>query len=310
MHPDLNKMCNIYKIKMGTMQNSDLVILKIEEAISLINRARSILDELEVKVIGDENKTQKYDAANLTFNLELNPNYTFQNFIEGKSNKLARTVGFSIVEHPEKTNYNPFLVYSASGCGKSHLINAIGARYKELYPEKNVLYLSAHLFRMHFNDAILRNYYNNFMHFYQGVDMLIVDDIQDWNNAPNTLKAVFLIVNHLIHCGKRVILTCSCPPQELKGFNKNLLNCFSNELVIELEKPDIELCMDILNYKCHCDSLEISKEIIDLVATSANNSVCDLVNVYNFLKAYSTLNNSNIDMQLAKHVIERFVKSH
>ena len=287
------------------MYNRDLALSRIEEAVSLINRAKSILDELEVKVIEDENKTQMLEASNQTFNLELNPSNSFQNFIEGKSNKLARMAGLSIAEHPEITNYTPFIIYGASGCGKSHLVNAIGVRYKEMYPEKNVLYLSAHLFMMHYNDAILRNYYNNYMLFYQSVDMLIVDDIQDWSDAPKTLKAVSQIVSHLVHCGKLVILTCNILPRKLKGFDKKLLNGFSCGLVVELEKPDEELCMDILNHKCNCDGLKLSKEIINLIAKSANNSVCDLVNVYNSLKAYSTLNNINIDIHLAKHVIER-----
>ena len=277
------------------MQNSNLSLLKIEEAVSLINRAKSILDELEVKVIEDENETQMYEASNQTFNLELNPSNSFQNFIEGKSNKLARMAGLSIAEHPEITNYTPFIIYGASGCGKSHLVNAIGVRYKEMHPENKVLYLSAHLFMMHYNDAILRNYYNNFMLFYQSVDMLIVDDIQDWSDASKTLK--------------QVILTCNILPRKLKGFDKKLLSCFSCGLVVELEKPDVELCIDILNHKCNCDGLKLSKEILDLIAKSANTSVCDLVNVYNSLKAYSTLNNISIDMHLAKQVIERLVKS-
>ena len=291
------------------MYNRDLALSRIEEAVSLINRAKSILDELEVKVIEDENETQMYEASNQTFNLELNPSNSFQNFIEGKSNKLARMAGLSIAEHPEITNYTPFIIYGATGCGKSHLVNAIGVRYKEMHPENKVLYLSAHLFMMHYNDAILRNYYNNYMLFYQSVDMLIVDDIQDWSDASKTLKAVSQIVSHLVHCGKQVILTCNILQRKLKGFDKKLLNGFSCGLVVELEKPDVELCMDILNHKCNCDGLKLSIEIINLIAKSANTSVCDLVNVYNSLKAYSTLNNISIDMHLAKQVIERLVKS-
>lgn len=292
------------------MQNSNFENLKIEEAISLINKAKNILDELDVRVLMDENNIQNYNATNITFNLKLNPFNSFQNFIEGKSNKLPRAVGLSIAEHLEVRDYTPYIVCGTSGCGKSHLINAIGTRHKELYPEKNVLYLSAHLFMMHYTDARQRNYYNNFMHFYQSVDMLIVDDIQDWNDMPNTLKAAYQIINHLIDCGKQVILTCNCSPQKLKGLNKQLLYHFPYELVVELEKPDYELCVDILNYKCRCDSLEISKEVIDFIAKSANNSVCDLINVYNTLKANSSFNNSNIDMQLAKHILERFTNLH
>ena len=122
---------------MERMQNSNFENLKIEEAISLIDKTKSILDELNMKVLVDEGNIHKHDAANISFNLKLNPHNIFQNFIEGKSNKLARRVGLSIAEHLEEKDYTPYIICGTSGCGKSHLINAVGTRYKELYPEKN-----------------------------------------------------------------------------------------------------------------------------------------------------------------------------
>ena len=190
---------------MERTQNCNFENLKIEEAISLIDKAKSILDELNMKVLVDEGNIHKHDATNISFNLKLNPYNIFQNFIEGKSNKLARRAGLSIAEHLEEKDYTPYIICGTSGCGKSHLINAVGTRYKEMYPEKNVLYLSAHLFMMHYTDAIVHNYYNIYMHYYQSVDMLIVDDIQDWNDRPKTLKAAYQIISHLIDCGKQVI---------------------------------------------------------------------------------------------------------
>ena len=296
---------------MATIQNGHSVIGKknteeLEEAIFLINRIKDILEKY--KMIEEVKTTPNLETVNPIFNLELIPNKTFQNFLEGNSNKLTRSVGISIAEQKEIKNFNPFYIYGTSGCGKSHLINAIGVRTKELYPDKLVVYLNAHLFMLHYTDARKRNLYNEFLQFYQSVDMLIVDDIQEWKDAPNTLKAFYQIVGHLTHHGKQIVLTCDCPPVKLKSFNKNLTTHLTGGLVAELEKPDMQLSMEILNDKCRRDNLKISNEVIEFVAKSANDSVYNLECVYNSLKAYSTVNNTKIDIRLAKRVIKRFVK--
>ena len=168
--------------------------------------------------------------------------------------------------------------------------------------------MNAHLFMLHYTDARKRNLYNEFMQFYQSVDMLIVDDIQEWKDAPNTLKAFYQIVGHLTNHGKQIVLTCDCPPVKLKSFNNNLATHLTGGLVAELEKPDMQLSMEILNNKCRRDNLKISNEVIEFVAKSANDSVYNLECVYNSLKAYSTVNNTKIDIRLAKRVTKRFVK--
>ena len=144
-------------------------------------------------------------------NPQLNPRHTFSNFIEGDSNKLPRTVGISIAEHPGKTTFNPFFIYGPSGCGKTHLINAIGVRCKEHYPQKRVLYVSARLFQVQFTDAVRQNRVNDFINFYQTIDMLIVDDIQEWATATKTLDTFFHIFNHLFRNGKQIILAGGIP---------------------------------------------------------------------------------------------------
>ena len=141
-------------------------------------------------------------------NPQLDPKKTFQNYIEGNSNKLPRTVGLSIAEHPGKTTFNPFFVYGPSGCGKTHLINAIGVKCKETYPQKRVLYVSARLFQVQFTDSVRHNTTNDFINFYQSIDVLIVDDIQEWMNSPKTLDTFFHIFNHLFRCGKRDSVYC------------------------------------------------------------------------------------------------------
>ena len=250
----------------------------------------------------------KLDGATPALNPQLDPKKTFQNFIEGDSNKLSRTVGLSITEHPGKTTFNPFFIYGPSGCGKTHLINAIGVRCKETYPQKRVLYVSARLFQVQFTDSVRQNTTNDFINFYQSIDVLIVDDIQEWMNSPKTLDTFFHIFNHLFRNGKQIILASDRPPVDLQGMKDRLLTRFACGLIAELEKPNTQLCIDILNAKCRRDGLKIPDEVIEFIAKTANGSVRDLEGVVNSLMAYSIVYNSNIDMHLAERVIMRSVK--
>ena len=241
-------------------------------------------------------------------NPQLDPKKTFQNYIEGDSNKLPRTVGLSIAEHPGNTTFNPFFIYGPSGCGKTHLINAIGVRCKETYHQKRVLYVSARLFQVQFTDSVRHNTTNDFINFYQSIDVLIVDDIQEWMNSPKTLDTFFHIFNHLFRCGKQIILASDRPPVDLEGMKDRLLTRFACGLIAELEKPNVQLCVDILNAKCRRDGLKIPAEVIQFIAETANGSVRDLEGVVNSLMAYSIVYNSNIDMRLAERIIKRAVK--
>ena len=227
-------------------------------------------------------------------NPQLDPKKTFQTFVEGDSNKLPRTVGLSIAEHPGKSTFNPFFVFGPSGCGKTHLINAIGVRCKELYPQKRVLYVSARLFQVQFTDAVRRNTTNDFINFYQSIDVLIVDDIQEWANAPRTLDTFFHIFDR--------------PPVDLQGVKDRLLTRFSCGLIAELEKPNVQLCIDILTMKCRRDGLKIPADVIQFIAETANGSVRDLEGVVNSLMAYAIVYNTSIDMRLAERIIKRAVK--
>ena len=241
-------------------------------------------------------------------NPQLDPKKTFQTFVEGDSNKLPRTVGLSIAEHPGKSTFNPFFVFGPSGCGKTHLINAIGVRCKELYPQRRVLYVSARLFQVQFTDAVRRNTTNDFINFYQSIDVLIVDDIQEWANSPKTLDTFFHIFDHLFRIGKQIILASDRPPVDLQGVKDRLLTRFSCGLIAELEKPNVQLCIDILTMKCRRDGLKIPADVIQFIAETANGSVRDLEGVVNSLMAYSIVYNTSIDMRLAERLIKRAVK--
>jgi len=240
----------------------------------------------------------------------LNPHQTFSNFIEGDSNKLPRSVGLSIAEHPtaNKVQFNPMFIYGPPGCGKTHLINAIGLRAKELYPRLRVLYVSARLFQVQYTDAVRRNTTNDFINFYQTIDMLIVDDIQEWMTGVRTQETFFHIFNHLFRNGKRIILASDRPPVDLQGMSERLITRFACGLIAELEKPNVQLCVDILHSKIARDGLHIPDNVVRYIAQTANGSVRDLEGVINSLLAYSVVYDTHIDMRLAERVIKRAVK--
>ncbi len=248
------------------------------------------------------------DAVPQDLNPQLDIHKTFQTYIEGDSNKLPRTVGLSIAEHPGKSTFNPFFVFGPSGCGKTHLINAIGLRCKEVYPQKRVLYVSARLFQVQYTDASRRNTVNDFISFYQTIDVLIIDDVQEWATAEKTVATFFHIFDHLFRLGKQIILASDRPPVDLDWLKDRMLTRFSCGLIAELEQPNVQLCVDILNAKCRRDGLKIPADVIQFIAETANGSVRDLEGVINSLMAYSIVYNSNIDMRLAERVIKRAVK--
>lgn len=239
---------------------------------------------------------------------QLNPRQTFRNFIEGDSNKLCRTVGLSIAEHPQGTQFNPMFIYGPSGCGKTHLVNAIGVRCKEMYPQKRVLYVSARTFQVQFTNARINNNINDFIAFYQTIDMLIVDDVQEWMTAPKTQETFFHIFNHLFRLARRIILVSDRAPVQLEGMMDRLVTRFSCGLVAELEKPNVQLCIDILNRKIARDGLNVPSEVVRYIAENANENVRDLQGIINSLMAYSVVYSCNIDMRLVERILKRAVK--
>ncbi len=239
---------------------------------------------------------------------QLNPHQTFSNFIEGDSNKLPRSVGLSIAEHPQTSQFNPMFIYGPSGCGKTHLINAIGNRVKQIYPQKRVLYISARLFELQYTDSVRKNTFNDFVHFYQTIDLLIVDDIQEWIGKEGTQKTFFHIFDHLFRNNRRIIMASDRPPVDLKGMPERLLTRFSCGLIAELEKPNRQLCIDILNSKIRRDGLQIPEDVVQFIADSTNGSVRDLEGAVNSLMAFSVVYNRKIDLKLAERIVKRAVK--
>lgn len=234
---------------------------------------------------------------------QLNVRQTFGNFIEGTSNKLPRSVGQSIAEHPEQMTFNPLFIYGPSGVGKTHLVNAIGLRTKELHPEKRVLYLSAHLFMVQFTDARKRNIFNDFMHFYQSIDMLIMDDMQELIGMAGTQNAFFHVFNHLRQNGKQIIMTCDRPPVSLQGMEERLITRFKSGLMAEMEKPEESLRRSILHSIVKHDGLSIPDKVLDFISHSVTGSVRELEGIIHSLLAYSVVYSRDVDLDFAKRIL-------
>ena len=228
--------------------------------------------------------------------------YTFDNYVEGSSNKLSRTAAESVAMFPGKT-FNPLFIYGASGVGKTHLVNAIGSRIKQLHPNLRVLYVSAHLFQVQYTDSILHKNFNDFIRFYQSIDILIIDDIQEIAGLTGTQNAFFHIFNHLHLNGKQLIMTSDRSPADLKGMEERLITRFKWGLSAEIERPDLELRKNILRSKVRHDGLKFPEEVISYVAEHVNASVRDLEGIVVSLMAHSTIHNCDVSLQLANKVL-------
>jgi len=242
---------------------------------------------------------------------QLNPSYNFDNFIEGNSNRLARSAGLNISESPGNNTFNPLFLYGGSGLGKTHLAQAIGIAVKELFPNKIVLYVNSNRFQTQFMDAAtIKNKLTDFMHFYQMIDVLIIDDVHDLAGKSGTQNVFFHIFNHLHQSGKQLILTSDKAPVELKDMEQRLLSRFKWGLSAELTPPDYATRVAILKAKSYNDGIELSDEIINYLASKITNSVRELEGALVSLLAQATLNKKPITMQLVESMTEKLVSVH
>lgn len=238
------------------------------------------------------------------FESYLNLEQTFDNFIEGVSNRLPRSVGQSVADFPARKTFNPLFIYGPSGCGKTHLVNAIGVRLRQKHPEKRVLYVSAHIFQVQYVDARINNKTNDFIHFYQSIDCLIVDDVQEFSGKEKTLEAFFHIFNHLHLNGRQIIMTCDRPPVELKDMEERMLTRFKWGMLAELEAPDVQLRHDILKRLVRKDGLDIPEDVIDYVAENLQDNVRELEGIVHSMLAWSVVHGSNIDLDFARKILK------
>jgi len=244
---------------------------------------------------------------NNDFDPQLNPRYTFENYCASDSNKIARTIGMSIGDNPSLKTFNPLFVFGPSGVGKTHLIQAIGIRIKEHNPHARVLYVTARLFQSQYTAAAAKNI-NSFFHFYQSIDCLIIDDIQDLQNLPGTQNTFFHIFNHLHQHDRQIIMSSDCAPSEMEGFEARLLSRFKWGMQVELERPDITLRRDVLKLKAEQDGIVLPSDVADYIASNVTQSVRELEGVVVSLMAHATVLNRDISLDLARRVIANAVK--
>jgi chromosomal replication initiator protein len=240
---------------------------------------------------------------------QLNPNYTFDSFIEGDCNRVARRAGKTVADKPGATSFNPLVIYGGVGLGKTHLAQAVGNEVKRQHPNKVVLYVSSEKFINQFVDHSRNNAINDFIHFYQLVDVLIIDDVQFFNRAEKSQDAFFAIFNHLHQSGKQLILSSDKPPKDLEGVQERLLSRFRWGLSADLQMPDYETRIEILEKKMKNDGLDMHKDVVKYIAYNINTNIRELEGALISLLAQSSLNKKEIDLDLAKKVLKNFVKT-
>ncbi len=241
-------------------------------------------------------------------NPQLNPSYTFANFVEGDCNRLARSAGYAVANNPGKTAFNPLFIYGGTGLGKTHLAQAIGIEVKNRFPDKTVLYVSANKFVTQFSEASIKNERNDFLNFYQMIDVLILDDVHEFAGKEKSQDTFFHIFNHLHQTGKQLILTSDRSPVELSGLSKRLISRFKWGLSADLQVPDYEIRLAILKQKIYNDGIELTDEILEYIASNISTNVRELEGALITLLAQSTFNKKEITSNLARSVIDKQVK--
>lgn len=240
---------------------------------------------------------------------QLKADNTFENFVEGDCNRLGRSAGYAVAQNPGGTAFNPLMIYGSSGLGKTHLAQAIGIEVKEQFPDKIVLYVNANKFQTQFTEATRNNNRNDFLHFYQMIDVLILDDVHEFAGKEKTQETFFHIFNHLHQMGKQLILTSDKPPIELKGMEQRLLSRFKWGLTADLQTPDFETRMKILRRKVYKDGISLSDDVLGYIASHVSNNVRELEGALVSLLAQSMLNKREITLELAAKLINKLVKN-
>jgi chromosomal replication initiator protein len=238
---------------------------------------------------------------------QLNPKYVFDSYIEGDCNRLARSAGLAVAKKPGGTSFNPLVIYGDVGLGKTHLAQAIGNEILAEFEHKSVLYVSSEKFTNQIIQAIKNNAINDFVNFYQQIDVLIVDDIQFLANKVKTQEIFFHIFNQLRDNGKQIILTSDRPPKDLDGMQERLISRFKWGLTADVQAPDLETRMAILESKMMDEGKEIPSDVIEFISYNIQNNIRELEGVLISIIAQASLNRREIDLELARDVIQKFV---
>jgi len=247
------------------------------------------------------------DLDSLELDSYLIPKYTFDKFIEGDCNRLGRAAGLAVANKPGLTSFNPLMIYGGVGLGKTHLIQAIGNQIKDQFPEKFILYVSTEKFTNQFVNAIRNNSIEAFTNFYLQVDVLIIDDVQFLSGKEKTQETFFNIFNHLHQSGKQIILSSDRAPRDLVGMEDRLLSRFKWGLTADLQQPDFETRIAIIQKKLQDDGIQIDIDVLEYLAHSIQTNVRELEGVIISLMAQASLTRKEIDIELAKSTLKSIV---
>ncbi|WP_114748895.1 chromosomal replication initiator protein DnaA [Pleomorphovibrio marinus] len=266
----------------------------------------------EQQKVGSNNHNSPFDFTSLdehtTLQSNLNPNYSFNSFIEGDCNRLARSAGFAVANKPGITSFNPLMVYGTVGLGKTHLVQAIGNEIKNTLEDKFVLYVSSEKFVNQFMDSVTEGNIKSFTNFYMQVDVLIIDDIQFFAGKGRTQEMFFHIFNHLHQNKKQIVMTSDCPPKDLNGLEERLLSRFKWGLTADLQMPDFETRVAIIKKKSQSEGIFIPEDVIEYLAHTVDTNIRELEGVLISLIAHASLSRVEIDLGLAKTIMKNIVK--
>jgi chromosomal replication initiator protein len=299
----------IYAIQMeNSILGMEPFTEKIPSSARSINSSQTVEAPVQSKNPELKNPFVIPGIRNVKIESQLNPSYNFDNFLEGESNRLARSAGMAVANKPGGTSFNPLLIFGGVGLGKTHLAHAIGVGIKENYPDKTVLYISAEKFQQQYTESVRKNTRNDFIHFYQIMDVLIVDDIQFLAGKAGTQDVFFHIFNHLHQNGKQVILTSDKKPVDMQDIEQRLLSRFKWGLSAELNHPDYDTRVAIINNKLFRDGVEMDEDIVAYLADNIKTNIRELEGAIISLIAHSSFNRKDITIELARKIVENYVK--
>ena len=248
-------------------------------------------------------KDRIFDESNLI------PTYSFDRFVEGDCNRLARSAGLAVAAKPGITSFNPLMLYGGVGLGKTHLMHAIGNKIREIDPSRKVIYISSEKFTNQFIESLTKNAASDFTEHYMNMDVLIVDDIQFLAGKEKTQEIFFHIFNHLQQAGKQIIMSSDCPPKDLRGMHERLLSRFKWGLTADLQQPDFETRMAIIHTKMQNDGLNMPMDVVEYLAQNIDTNIRELEGALISLIAHSSLNKREFDLSQARKILDNIVNN-
>ncbi len=242
--------------------------------------------------------------------IELNPKYSFQNFIVGSNSEFAYAAAYSVTQGPVHDDYNPLFIYGGSGLGKTHLLHAIGNEIKKNSPDTNVLYVTAETFMNSFINSIKEENNVEFRDKFRNVDVLLIDDIQFLAGKEGTQVEFFHTFNSLVDKNKQIVITSDRPPKDIAQLDERLKQRFSSRIMVDIQPPDFETRVAILHAKAKNNDFtgEVSNEILNLIAQSVKTSIRELEGAMRTIIAYSDIYKKEMDVETASEILNKFVR--